>query len=106
MRLDECQIANALIEQTLASKRALACSHQWSTGRPRIFPLGIRNSNIPFASLSTRWESDASVGPGLSRFSRIFLPFSSLSHVRANERNAALLAEGHTETRKTFHRSN
>jgi hypothetical protein len=31
--------------------------------------------------------------PGLSRFSRIFLPFSSLSHVRANERNAALLAE-------------
>jgi hypothetical protein len=33
------------------------------------------------------------IGPGLSTFTRIFLPFSSLSQVRANERNAALLAE-------------
>jgi hypothetical protein len=32
------------------------------------------------------------IGPGLSTFTRIFLPFSSLSQVRANERNAALLA--------------
>jgi hypothetical protein len=52
--------------------------------------------------LSIRSESGVSIGPGLSTFTRIFLPFSSLSHVRANERNAALLAE----TRKTFHRSN
>ena len=37
-------------------------------------------------SLSSRWESDVSVCPGLSTFTRIFLPFSSLSHVRANER--------------------
>ena len=39
---------------------------------------------------------------GLSTFTRIFLPFSSLSQARADERSAALLAE----TRKTFHRSN
>jgi hypothetical protein len=31
--------------------------------------------------------------PGLSSFTQIFLPFSSLSHLRANERNTALLAE-------------
>jgi hypothetical protein len=31
-----------------------------------------------------------------SRFSRIFLPFNSLSHVRANERNAALARRIHT----------
>ena len=37
-------------------------------------------------SLSSRWESDVSVCPGLSTFTRIFLPFGSLSHVRANER--------------------
>jgi hypothetical protein len=37
-------------------------------------------------SLLSRWESDVSVCPGLSTFTRIFLPFSSLSHVRANER--------------------
>ncbi len=40
--------------------------------------------------------------PGLSRFSRIFLPFSSLSHVRANERNAALLAEYTPKPGKPF----
>src|ERR1035441_1813676 len=62
-----------------------------SSGRP-IFPRGIRDSNISLASLSSRWESGVSTCPGLSTFPRIFLPFSSLSHVRANERNAALLA--------------
>jgi hypothetical protein len=49
--------------------------------------------------LSIRWESGVSICPGLSTFTRIFLPFSSLSHVHANERNAALLAK----TRKTVH---
>src|ERR1700688_2347161 len=62
-----------------------------SSGRP-IFPRGIRDSNICLVSLSRRWESDVSTCPGLSTFTRIFLPFSSLSHVRANQRNAALLA--------------
>jgi hypothetical protein len=32
------------------------------------------------------------IRPGPSTFTRIFLPFSSFSHVRAKERNAALLA--------------
>ncbi len=32
------------------------------------------------------------IAPGTSRFTRIFLPFSSFSHVRAKERNANLLA--------------
>src|ERR1700676_2312959 len=40
--------------------------------------------------------------PGLSRFSRVFLPFSSLSHVRANERNAALPAEYTPKPGKPF----
>ena len=40
--------------------------------------------------------------PGLSTFTRIFLPFSSLSHVRANERNAALLAEYTPKPGKPF----
>src|SRR6266851_4631515 len=63
-----------------------------SSERP-IFPRGIRDSNISFASL-VRTSSciGVAIGPGLSTFTRIFLPFSSLSHVRANERNAALLA--------------
>src|ERR1700693_3455750 len=56
-----------------------------SSGRP-IFPRGIRDSNISLVSLSSRWESDVSVCPGLSTFTGIFLPFSLLSHVRANER--------------------
>ena len=34
----------------------------------------------------------AKLAPGLSTFTRICLPFSSLSHVRAKERNVALLA--------------
>ena len=50
-----------------------------SSGRP-IFPRGIRDSNSCLVSLSIRWESDVSVCPGLSTFTR------SLSHVRANER--------------------
>ena len=57
-----------------------------------IFPRGIRDSNISLFSLPSRWESGVSICPGLSTFTRIFLPFSSLSHVRTNERNAALLA--------------
>src|ERR1700712_3637760 len=36
--------------------------------------------------------SAVSTCPGLSTFTRIFLSFSSLSHVRAKERSAALLA--------------
>jgi hypothetical protein len=46
------------------------------SGRP-IFPRGIRDSNICLVSLSSRWESGVSVCPGLSTFTRIFLPFSS-----------------------------
>src|SRR5882724_10264003 len=63
-----------------------------SSERP-IFPRGIRVSNISFASL-VRTSSciGVAIGPGPSTFTRIFLPFSSLSHVRAKERNAALLA--------------
>jgi hypothetical protein len=50
-------------------------------------------TNIRFASSVRTWSCiGAAIGPGLSTFTRIFLPFSSLSHVRANERNAALLA--------------
>jgi hypothetical protein len=49
-------------------------------------PRGIRDSNISLVSLSIRWESGVSICPGLSTFTRIFLPFGSLSHVRANER--------------------
>jgi hypothetical protein len=56
-----------------------------SSGRP-IFPRGIRDSNSCLVSLSIRWESGVSICPGLSTFTRIFLPFGSLSHVRANER--------------------
>ena len=64
-----------------------------SSGRP-IFPRGIRDSNICFASSVRTWSCIAvAIGPGLSTFTRIFLPLSSLSQVRANERNAALLAE-------------
>src|SRR3984893_7398634 len=63
-----------------------------SSGRP-ILPRGIRDSNIRFASSVRTWSCiGVAIGPGLSTFTRIFLPFSSLSHVRANERNAALLA--------------
>src|SRR5205823_13845259 len=64
-----------------------------SSARP-IFPRGIRDSNIRFASSVRTWSCiGVAIGPGLSTFTRIFLPFSSLSQVRANERNAALLAE-------------
>src|SRR5580658_102494 len=63
-----------------------------SSGRP-IFPRGIRDSNIRFASSVRTWSCiGVAIGPGLSTFTRIFLAFSSLSQVRANERNAALLA--------------
>src|SRR5690348_15822451 len=64
-----------------------------SSGRP-IFPRGISDSNIRFPSSSRTWSCiGVAMGPGLSTFTRIFLLFSSLSQVRANERNAALLAE-------------
>ncbi len=54
----------------------------------------IKDSNISFASLVRTWSCiGVAIGPGLSTFTRIFLPFSSLSQVRANERNVALLAE-------------
>src|SRR3984957_15058820 len=63
-----------------------------SSGWP-IFPRGIRDSNISFASLVRTCSCiGVAIGPGPSTFTRIFLPFSSLSHVRAKERNAALLA--------------
>ena len=42
------------------------------------------------------------IGPGPSTFTRIFLSFSSLSHVRANERNAALLTEYTPKPGKPF----
>src|SRR6202020_1948332 len=64
-----------------------------SSGRP-IVSRGITDSNIRFASSVRTWSCiGVAIGPGLSTFTRIFLPFSSLSQVRANERNAALLAE-------------
>src|ERR1700682_2028637 len=73
-----------------------------SSGRP-IFPRGIRDSNIRFASSVRTWSCiGVAIGPGLSTFTRIFLPFSSLSHVRANERNAALLAEYTPKPGKPF----
>ena len=73
-----------------------------SSGRP-IFPRGIRDSNIRFPSSSRTWSCiGVAIGPGLSTFTRIFLPFSSLSHVRANERNAALLAEYTPKPGKPF----
>src|ERR1700759_3291079 len=63
-----------------------------SSGRP-IVPRGISDSNIRFASSVRTWSCiGVAIGPGLSTFTRIFRPFSSLSQVRANERNAALLA--------------
>src|ERR1700729_1775607 len=63
-----------------------------SSGCP-IVPRGIRDSNISFASfVRTSSCIGVAIGPGPSTFTRIFLPFSSLSHVRAKERNAALLA--------------
>jgi len=40
--------------------------------------------------------------PGTSRFTRIFRPFSSLSHVRAKERNVALLAAYTPQPGKPF----
>jgi hypothetical protein len=49
-------------------------------------PLSLRDSNICLVSLLIRWESGVSICPGLSTFTRIFLRFGSLSHVRANER--------------------
>ena len=45
-----------------------------------------RGDHARTVSLSSRWESGVSTCPGLSTVTRIFLPFSSLSHVRANER--------------------
>jgi hypothetical protein len=42
------------------------------------------------------------IGPGPSTFSRIFLSFSSLSHVRAKERNAALVAAYTPKAGKPF----
>src|SRR5262249_23096242 len=63
-----------------------------SSGRP-IFPRGIRDSNICFPASSRTWSCiGVAIGPGLSTFTRLFLSFSSLSQVRANERSAALLA--------------
>src|SRR6185437_4022255 len=63
-----------------------------SSGRP-IFPRGIRDSNIRFASSVRTWSCiGVAIGPGCSTFTRIFLPLSSLSHPRANACSAALLA--------------
>jgi hypothetical protein len=70
------------LESSEARSRATAAI---SSGR-LIFPRGIRDSNISLVSSSSRWESGVSTCPGLSTFARIFLPFSLLSHVRANER--------------------
>src|SRR5579863_9214845 len=63
-----------------------------SSGRP-IFPRGIADSNIRFASSVRTWSCiGVAIGPGCSTFTRIFLPFNSLSQPRANACNAALLA--------------
>src|ERR1700733_1152624 len=63
-----------------------------SSGWP-IFPRGIRDSKYCFASLvRTASCIGVAIAPGTRRFTRIFLSFSSLSHVRAKERNANLLA--------------
>ncbi|MEY9749922.1 DNA polymerase III epsilon subunit-like protein [Bradyrhizobium japonicum] len=63
-----------------------------SSGRP-IFPRGIRDSNICFASSVRTWSCiGVAIGPGCITFTRIFLPLSSLSHPRANACSAALLA--------------
>jgi hypothetical protein len=70
-----------------------------SSERP-IFPRGIRDSNSCLVSMSIRCESGVSIRPGLSTFTRILLPFSLLSQVRANERNVALLAEYTPNTRR------
>src|SRR3984893_11168597 len=72
-----------------------------SSGRP-IFPRGIRDSNSCSVSLSICSCIGVAIGPGLSTFTRIFLPFSSFSQVRANERNAALLAEYTPKPGKPF----
>jgi transposase InsO family protein len=64
-----------------------------SSGRP-IFPRGIRDSNCRFVSSSkTCSRIGVATLPGTSTFTRIFLPFSSLSHLHANglRRRAAYL---------------
>src|ERR1700720_1736175 len=63
-----------------------------SSGRP-IFPRGIRDSNICFASSVRTWSCiGVAIGPGCSTFTRMFLPLSSLSHPRAKACSVALLA--------------
>src|SRR5438477_875702 len=63
-----------------------------SSGRP-IFPRGIRDSNICFASGVRTWSCiGVAIGPGCSTFTRIFLALSSLSQPRANACSVALLA--------------
>src|SRR3546814_19844415 len=63
-----------------------------SSGSP-IVPRGIRDSNICFASAVRTWSCmGVAIGPGCSTFTRIFRPFSSLSHPRANAYNDALHA--------------
>jgi hypothetical protein len=81
--LDLRTIAKPYFQAAWLWKRGKPCSHQLSTGRP-IFHIEIRNPNAPFASLSTRWESDVSVCPGAQQ----------------------LQPDIPAETRKPFHRSN
>jgi hypothetical protein len=56
-----------------------------------MFPRGIRDSNTRLLG-ENFFLHRCGDRPGPSTFTRIFLPFSSFSHVRAKERNAALLA--------------
>jgi len=53
---------------------------------------GIIDRNFSFISGGAFSNAGVSIGPGLITFTRIFLSFNSTSHVRANDRNAALLA--------------
>src|ERR1019366_5430875 len=79
------QITPPHSRSSLRLKQETARPSQFPQDDPS-FPAGSGISNISLVSLSSRWESGVSTCPGLSTFTRIFLPFSSLSHVRANER--------------------
>jgi hypothetical protein len=71
---------------SLRLKQETARPSQISSGRPHLSPRdqGFRTS--PSSPYRVTANPVCRPAPGLSTFTRIFLPFSSLSHVRANER--------------------
>jgi hypothetical protein len=70
---------------SLRLKQETARPSQVSSGRP-ICPRGIRDfEHLPLSPCRVAGNPVCRPAPGLSTFTRIFLPFSSLSHVRANE---------------------